>query len=310
LRDGFYGFHEFDFSGLNLRLGGRLFVASGRRRPPYWIRDYIGNQLLFSVYHLGNERMDAFVEALERYRPEVVTGYPSAMHLLARACHDLGSSYRPRRVFSDSETVLDYQRAEVAKVWGCDIVDYYGMEVGWVVGQCRDGNYHISPLTSVVEVLDEAGDSVRPGEVGEIVVTDLTNPLMPLIRYRTGDLGAWASKPCECGWNTPALSFIEGRLDDVVVLPDGRKIGRLDHIFKFSQGIKEAQIVQEKPDYFFISVVPEDGYSDAVEEGIVREARARLGNGVTVEVRRVESIPRTARGKFRSVISLVENQQK
>jgi len=245
------------------------------------------------------------VEALEKYRPRWVTGYPSAVYLLARGCRTLGSSYRPLGVFTDSETVLDPHREEVRNAWGCSIHDYYGMEVGWVAGQCKLGKYHLSPLTSVVELLDEEGRPVEPGQLGELVVTDLTNPLMPLIRYRTGDMAVWSERPCPCGWNTPTLERIEGRRDDIVTLPDGRKIGRLDHILKTATAIREAQLVQEALDRFVLRLVPDVGYSEEVERTILEEARMRLGTDVTIVIRQVPAIEKSARGKHRSVVSKV-----
>jgi len=306
LRDAFYALHGFDFHEMNLRLGGRLFVLGDHERPPFWVRDYAANQVLFSIYHLGEKNMPAFVRTVERYNPRYITGYPSAVHILAQGCRLLGSSYRPAAVFTDSETVLDYQREEVQNTWGCEIHDYYGMEVGWVAGQCRLGKYHLSPLTSVVEILSEDGEPAPPGETGEIVVTDITNPLMPLIRYRTGDIAVWSDAPCSCGWNTPTLERIEGRMDDVVKLPDGRKIGRLDHLLKTARNIREAQLVQLAPGQFVLRIVPEPGFDESVAARIKHEARIRLGEGVKFEVRTVEKLSKTRTGKLRSVISLAE----
>lgn len=305
LRDGFSSLHGCDFREMNLRLGGRLFVSADRDRPPFWVRDRAANQLLFSVYHLGEKNMPEFVKALERYKPRFVTGYPSAVHILAQGCRLLGSSYRPTAVLTDSETVLDYQREEVRRAWDCEIHDYYGMEVGWVAGQCSLGKYHLSPLTSVVELLDEQGDPVPPGKLGELVVTDLTNPLMPLIRYRTGDMGVWAPDTCSCGWHTPALERIEGRRDDVVILPDGRRIGRLDHVLKGARGIVEAQLVQETSVRFVMYVVPGPGYSPDVERSLAHEMELRLGSGLDISVTVVDKLQKTRSGKLRSVVSLV-----
>jgi phenylacetate-CoA ligase len=249
--------------------------------------------------------MPSCVGALERYRPDLVTGYPSATVLLAMGCREAGSDFSPRAVFTDSETLLDAQREGIEAAWDCKVIDYYGLEVGWVAGQCHEGAYHLNPRSNVVEIVDHDGSAVPPGVLGEIVVTDLTNPLMPLIRYRTGDVASWSVNQCECGWNTPTLERIEGRLDDLVVLPDGRKLGRLDHLFKKGRGIKEAQIVQEALDTVVIRIVPEKDYTQEDGEQVIREALLRFGPGVTVTIDLVPAIARTSRGKFRSVVSKV-----
>lgn len=310
LRDNFYALHGLDFSReVNLRLGGRLFVPTSQSKPPFWIYDRVTKQLMFSLYHISDETLDYFVESLLRHQPTFVTGYPSAIYLFAKFCGEHQIDWRPKGVFTDSETVLDPHREIVSSVWDCEIHDSYGMEVGWIAGQCNRGKYHLSPLTSIVEIVNESGRPVAPGELGEIVATDLTNPLMPLIRYRTGDVGVWSDSTCPCGWNTPTIERIEGRVDDIVVLPNGRRIGRLDHIFKQASHIRECQIIQETPSQFVFLVVPDKGYSSVFENKILKEAYARLGTDVTIVVKHVNAIERTSGGKFRSVISRVNSDQ-
>lgn len=303
VRDGFYAYHGFDFKALNVRIGGRLFVSTSRKKPPFWIRDFVTNQLLFSGYHLGDSTMPYFVEKLERLNPRFITGYPSAINVLARGCRELGSSYKPTLVITDSETLLEEQRRNIEDTWKTRVIDYYGLEVGWIAGQCSKGKYHLSPLTSVVEILDDNLRPCAPGEIGELVITDLANPLMPLIRYRTGDLSMWSEGPCDCGWNTPTLERIEGRMDDVVVLPDGRKIGRLSYIVKKAVGVREAQLVQEELDRFVLNVVPEEGFTEEVERLLIAETALRLGQGLDIRVERVDELLKTRTGKTRYVIS-------
>ena len=307
MRDNFYKFHGCDFDrDRNIRVGGRLFVDVSKTSPPFWIFDRITNQLMFSIYHMSSKTMKSLIDPIERYKPDFVTGYPSGIYLFARFCKEIGYEFFPKAVFTDSETVLDYQRELIEDVWQCPVHDYLGMEAGWVAGQCRQGKYHLSPLTSIVEIIDDEGNPQSPGEIGEIVVTDLVNELMPLIRYRTGDTARWSSTSCGCGWNTPTLERIEGRVDDIVVLPSGRKVGRLDHIFKNARNIRECQIIQEKIDYFVFRVVPDQGYDDTVAQKLLEEAWRRLGEDVTIEIQLVDEIERTSRGKFRSVISKVK----
>ena len=111
---------------------------------------------------------------------------------------------------------------------------------------------------------------------------------------------------CTCGWNTPTLERVEGRRDDIVTLPDGRRIGRLDHILKNLAGIREAQLVQYTRSEFVLYVVPESRLDEGVIDSIRREARMRLGPGIDFKVEPVAELQRTATHKLRSVISLVD----
>lgn len=308
-RDSFYAFHGFDFgSEYNIRMGGRLFVPVTRTTPPFWIVDRVTKQIMFSNYHISDTALRAFIPVLQQKHPGFITGYPSAIYTLAKFCLREDVMLPLRAAFSDSETLLNYQRETIREAWGCEVYDYYGVEAGLLAGQCTEGYYHLSPLTNIVEIVNDAGQPTAPGEIGEIIATDLTNPLMPLIRYRTGDTAAWSQTTCMCGWNTPVIEQIEGRVDDIVTLPSGRKVGRLDHIFKHASNIRECQIIQEKPDQFTFLIVPDENYTRDVEQNILAEAHARLGEDVVITVKHVDAVERTSRGKFRSVISRVNTE--
>ncbi len=109
-------------------------------------------------------------------------------------------------------------------------------------------------------------------------MTGLSNRATPLIRYRIGDIGTRRKGPCPCGRGGDAFLSVDGRVEDYVVTPDGRIVGRLDHVFKDLNDIAEAQIVQTAKDRIVVSVVPLPGYSEASERALLRELHARLGH--------------------------------
>jgi phenylacetate-CoA ligase len=130
---------------------------------------------------------------------------------------------------------------------------------------------------------------------------------MPLLRYRIGDDAVTLFGECSCGSLLPAVQRILGRTDDNVVTRDGRLVGRLDHVFKGLVGLRESQIIQEDPDTFRVKTVHDalfDEHQKAVLENRLKE---RIGMHITVCIEPVEEIPRTARGKFKGVVSLVNN---
>jgi phenylacetate-CoA ligase len=142
--------------------------------------------------------------------------------------------------------------------------------------------------------------------VGEIVCTGLNNLAMPFIRYRTGDTAVPKVGHCTCGRGGALVDKITGRLEDVIVTPDGRFLSRLDFVFKELPQILEAQIIQETRSSLRIRVVPrEGGLSDADKIRISSNLRERVGDEVRIQFDLVDSIPRLANGKFRYVISKV-----
>jgi phenylacetate-CoA ligase len=172
-----------------------------------------------------------------------------------------------------------------------------------LVTQCEHGSYHVNPEFGVLELL--RGDQpVGPGEYGEIVATGFVNQVMPIIRYATGDLAMWKEGSCPCGRSFPMLERIEGRRDDVIVTPEGRRIGRLDPIFKAVSSIFEAQIVQESPDLVRVYVVGSE-FNERERLELGRELQKRLGPSMRIDIVQTERIARTKSGKFRSVVNLV-----
>ena len=281
---------------------GDLIVPVTVCSPPFWRMNHAENMLMFSSYHLSDNNAAAYVAALEKFDPVLIQAYPSSVAFLARWLDANGREYSGaalKGIVTSSETLDAEQKTLIEQRFGCRVFDWYGQfERVAAIGTCEHGRQHIISDYSFVELL--------PAEDGlyEIVGTGFNNFAMPLIRYRTGDfvrLEATDSQ-CECGRHFPLVASIQGRADDVVKLPDGRHVGRLDHIFKGVDGILEAQIRQDQIDRIDIFVVPSAGYSTAVEIRLRTNASERLGGGVSIHVQAVNAIPRTRNGKLRGVI--------
>jgi len=281
---------------------GDLIVPVTVCSPPFWRMNHAENMLMFSSYHLSDSNAAAYVAALEKFDPVVIQAYPSSVAFLARWLDANGREYSGaalKGIVTSSETLDAEQKTLIEQRFGCRVFDWYGQfERVAAIGTCEHGRQHIISDYSFVELL--------PAEDGlyEIVGTGFNNFAMPLIRYRTGDfirLEATDSQ-CECGRHFPLVASIQGRADDVVKLPDGRHVGRLDHIFKGVDGILEAQIRQDQIDRIDIFVVPTAGYSTAVETKLRTNASDRLGGGVLIHVQAVNAIPRTRNGKLRGVV--------
>src|SRR5690606_35944237 len=144
-----------------------------------------------------------------------------------------------------------------------------------------------------------------------IVATGLFNADMPLVRYRLGDRGALsaAGNGCPCGRTLPVLVGLEGRSDDMFYTRDGRRIGRLDPVFKAQLPIREAQIIQEALDRIRVRYVPADGFSEADARSIVERLQQRMGD-VEVILEATDAIPRGPNGKFRAVICQLSPEER
>jgi phenylacetate-coenzyme A ligase PaaK-like adenylate-forming protein len=146
-----------------------------------------------------------------------------------RYSHDL-KKMGVKTLFVTSEYVAESARNQLSEIWDCDVCVHYGLtEMGLGVAvECGAHNgYHFNEADLILEIIDpETGSVVKDGEEGELVFTTLNREAMPLIRYRTGDVGKIISTPCECGAHTlKKIGKVNRRLAATV------KIGNDDIIY-------------------------------------------------------------------------------
>jgi len=291
----------------NVTFAGRTIVRPDETRPPFWRRNIKMNNYLFSSYHLSPDNIKFYVDKLKSIQPHYIDSYPSSLYKIADYMKNESTfEMSPKAIITSSETLFDYQRETIEKVFGCPIFDQYGCAEQVVfVSQCEKGTYHVHPEFGFVEFIRENGSEAMPGESARLICTGFTNLAMPLIRYDIGDTGILSNQACLCGRNFPVIEKILGRTDDILIMRDGRHVGRLDPVFKGLQSIKEAQIIQEDFDTILLKIVPDKGYIEEEIKNIVWELKKRLGSQAVINVDIVEKISRTATGKFRAVISKV-----
>lgn len=272
---------------------------------------YLQNRLLLDTFEMTNDRRWLeHVERLRSWRPHYVAGYAGSLHQMARAARKHGVRLpRPRFLHSAAEMLRDFMREEIEERFGAKAYDYYGSrEVGAIAGECRAGRRHVFIMNNVVEIVDDAGRPAGDGEEGRIIVTNLHNYSMPLIRYDVGDTGAMRFDPCGCGSPLPVLEKLTGRVTDHFRSRDGGVVHGefFTHLFYFRSWIEQFQVDQVDYDHLRVSVVrragiDEDGVAE-VEAGI----RGAMGRGCRVEWRYVDRIPKTAQGKHRFTRCLLD----
>ena len=263
----------------------------------YWCRDWVGNLLMMSSYHLSNATIGAYVAALEQFEPVVIHAYPSSIAALANWLNAAGRQYQGkglRGVMTSSETLEPDVRAAVEQAFGVTVFDWYGQaERVAASGTCEQGRYHL--------LTDYAGVELLPQDDGrsEIVGTSLNNTAMPLARYRTGDtVIVGAPEACPCGRVFPTVQAIVGRQERIIVLPDGRQVARLDRIFQgHDRQLVEGQVLYHGGARFTLRIVAADGFSAQDEAALVEKFLLRVP-GVAVAVQRMDAIPRGPNGKF------------
>ena len=285
--------------------GGRIIVPFEQQKPPFWRYNYFQKDLLFSSYHLKNENLLHYIDKLKKYRPHYIDSYPSSIYTIARYMeeHKICGKNITDAIITSAETLFQEQRELLEKVFGAPVYDHYGSaEMCVFIGQCKEKNYHVNMDYGVVEFLNDKDQNAKEGEEARIICTGFINTVMPFIRYNIGDTCYISSKKCKCGNPFPVIDKIIGRIDDIIITPDGRKIGRMGPLLK-GLPVKEAQFTQEKIDLVNIKLVKEHGFTVETEKIIIKQLNQRLGNKIWYKFEYIENIPRGRGGKYQYVIS-------
>jgi len=280
-----------------------------------WLRNFLLNRHLpLDTLHFTNENLEDYYQLLIRKRPTTLFGHAHSLYLFAKYCEQKGyEGVRPKGLISTAMVLHDFERETMERVFGCKVFDRYGCEeVSLIASECEaQEGLHVNTDTLVVEVVDSEGKPLPPGEPGAIVVTDLTNMAMPIIRYKIGDVGMWSGKPCSCGRGAPCLTSLGGRIADYVRLPDGGYVSGISLTENFHMalpGVKQLQIVQEKIDLLCFRVVAGDAWRDEDKADIARLVKERFGESMGHSVELVDSIQSDSSGKYRFCISQLEDE--
>ena len=291
------------------RFGGRLILGK-HDGPPYWRHNAAENQWLFSTYHITEKTIPLYYEAMKKIDFAFLDGYPSALFAIARwiNTNDLSGNWRPWVVFTTAETLMEFQRQEISKAFGCRVCNFYSSSEGApFVTTCEAGSMHINPESGIIEFLRPDGTPANPGEDGEMVVTSFFQRTMPLIRFRIGDTGVLAkNQDCPCGRHMPVVERIGGREGDVLFSSERGRIGSAGlstALYKLPSRLKESQIQQLGKDSFVFRYIPMGQLLTPQEiTTIDEELRKRLGQSIELQIEQVELIPKGANGKSRLVV--------
>ena len=266
-------------------------------------------ELRCSSYHLTPEGMEGFYRRALEYRPKWLRCYPSSGYIFARFLDQRGWTIPSiEGVLCASENLYEFQRKSLQKVFGEKVYSHYGhYELAVLAGYCEHvPAYHVLPQYGYAELLDRRGKRVRTaGEIGEIVATSFLMYATPMIRYRTRDYAAFKSHACaECGRPYQIWDRIEGRLQEFVVTGTGRLISMTAinmHDSTFD-AVRQFQFHQTERGKVTLNYVPRPDCNDSGLAFLRSRVSEKLGGDVTLNLRPVEEIPLTARGKHRFLI--------
>jgi len=270
--------------------------------------------MFIPAFEVDPVSLERTIKKINRFRPRLIDGYAESLNLIASylIATNQKLTFRPEAVMSSAQALTQQTREQIEIAFGCRVFDKYGSrEFSGIAYECGQTNlHHIVDECYIVELLVD-NRPARPGEIGEVVVTDLLNFATPLIRYRIGDLAIAIDdrvpQPCVCGRAHSLIGRIEGRTQAIVHCSNGRWMpgAFFLHFFKnYETEIRFFQIHQSKKGSFELRIVPTPTLTEESLAAILQGLRQYVGD-TEISVVRVSEIPLVRTGKRSPIVSSV-----
>jgi phenylacetate-CoA ligase len=276
-------------------------------KPPFWVHAMGGRRLILSSNHLSETTLPAYATALREFRPDLLWVYPTTIETLCRLLSRTGVRLSIPRVMSSSEMLQPETWVLAQRLLGCAFVDRYGQAERVACAHAfAPRTYRFIPGYACVELVADSED--ESARCYEIVGTSLWNTAMPLVRYRTGDL---VRLPREYGARelqeivegTRAFEGVIGRSNDVLLDAGGlRVLTGINQIPRGIDNLMRLQVVQDVPEAVVLRVLPAPGFSEANAAHLLRNARLKIPESISVRLEIADELQRTTRGKTPFVI--------
>jgi phenylacetate-CoA ligase len=274
--------------------GWRSRLRGALLREPLWL----------DTAALTEASLLRFHHELWRWRPRIIQAYARSAVLFARYLAEKRlRPYRPAALVTSAEVLEAKDRELLEAVLGCPVFNRYGCrEFSVIASECdAHAGLHVMAEGLYLEI-ETAEGPAAPGQVGSILVTDLLNLAMPMIRYRIGDMAAWARQPCPCGRGLPLLEEVAGRVTDFLVGADGRLVSGVylaTYVVAHRPSLGQVQIHQSRAGHVVYRLRPGPGFDAGADGEYLRRATwEHLGGGATAEIEPVAELPTEASGKF------------
>lgn len=264
--------------------------------------DFVAAEHTLAAFEYTEARLVEWARFIQRYRPVLLQGYASVLADVARVVIEnrIPMPGTLIGVYSTAEVLTDSQRQRMQQAFGCKVFNQYGSrEIPNIACECRLGNMHV--FTDMVFL-----ESRKIDDENRLLVTSLTNRLMPMIRYDIGDSGRLLDGECECGLPFPLMEMDLCRQNDLIRTPGGKTVhpSWFNRLLYGQTQIRQYQWVQRGRDRLALNLVASRPLSietlASLEASIHRDVDAQM----TLEVNYLDEVPRTVSGKHRFVIGM------
>lgn len=265
------------------------------------------NRKICNSFEMTKDNIPLYIEEYNRFKPSAIVSYTSPLVQLATYILENNLDvHQPDTILTGAEPLYEFQRKLIEKAFESKVYNTYGCREVMLIAsesESQDG-LHINADHLVVEVVDSNNLPIIE-KTGPLLITDLSNYAMPLIRYENGDQAILKGNQSDSHLPLPMLRSIEGRKLDVIQTPDGKLLPGefFPHLLKDFDGIEKFQIIQKVVHELNISIVKSKNFTNDKESKIAEIIRHHLGDSISLNFHYVNEIPLTASGKFRVTIS-------
>lgn len=303
----------YQFGDRQLRLWHKYLGLSKRQIVREVLDAKLTRRGFIPAYEMDEAGLEKFMAKVNQSRPVFMDGYAESFNFIARYLKKKSyNGFRPKAIMTSAQSLPDDSREIIEKTLGTQVYDKYGAREfgGGLAYECgAHQGHHIVAECAIIEVVKD-GKPVAPGEMGEVVITDLTNYAVPLIRYRLGDLAVQMdpTQKCPCGRGLPRLGKIEGRIQATIIGAEDRFVpgsffARLFADYEYA--IRQFQVVQEKPGFLEFRIVKAPLFNDQTMDPIIAETKKHLGENLNITVTFIDNVELGRTGKRQHSVSKV-----
>lgn len=292
------------------RLGEPYVKISLNPRESFYkkVQDQLMNTKYIYASGITEANIIQKISEIQQFNPKIIRGYASYLYLLAKNMEKTGITYSGATLATTGDMLHPEYRKSMEQQFNCKVFDGYGGEGTTVAFECEaHEGFHICEEDVLVEFLSN-NEKAAPGELANIVLTNLNNYAMPFIRYDIRDLGIYTDEVCSCGRELTMMKSIEGRDADIIVTPKGDYlvIQFFTVLFKHFESVEQFQVVQESLNELRVKIIKNEKFRETDLTQIHDQIQERMGSTVNIYIEFVDDIPLYGRsGKRRFVISHV-----
>ena len=310
----FFEISDFYSGDRLLRVWGdeRLILNESIGRFNYFKNKFLKNTFFQNTFRMSDSIIRKYIKEINLIKPKIIYAYIQSIEEIAKFIKKNNLNIVPiKSIITTSGILTNGIRIFLEDVFNCKVFNFYGSREISITGiSCKNSNkLHINMYQKYIEIVDNDFQNVNEHEKGEIIITNLINYCMPMIRYRIGDMGSLDYSQCLCGRGLIRFDNVYGRYIDLFKNHKGELIygDFFTHLFYFRENVKQFQVVQEKSNEINISIVTYNNnkLDESVEKDLTEKIHVVMGKGCEVNFYYVSSIDPCNSGKLRYTISKV-----